>query len=168
METRLLPRLNIALAVRRTAKIDAHGNQVGTRPALRLSARSSISQAPGCGQTPPLPTPSGPPSPATTPNSNEWRKAGIAIVNIMLDAPPAPPTPSPSRPEEVLDDSRRAWSSALFPIKPERPDSTSNPTPGDAPAAEKPQPHRQQSVQSPVTNATSNGLFVPRSSPTEP
>lgn len=102
------------------------------------------------------------------PNFDMPKQTGIEVRDALLDAPPAPPTPSPSRPEEVLDDSRRAWSSALFPAKPERSDRSSNPSSIDAPAAEKPQPRRPQSVQSPVTNATSNGLFVPRSSSREP
>ncbi len=92
-KTRLLPRPNIALAVCRTARIDARCNQVGAR---QHSDPLRDRQSPGLvrtGERNPLPTPSGPPSPTTTPNSTEWRKDGIAIVNIVLDAPITRPIP---------------------------------------------------------------------------
>lgn len=102
------------------------------------------------------------------PNFDMPKETGIEVRDALFDAPPAPPTPFPSRPDEVLDDTRRAWSSALFPTRPERPDSKSNPTPGDAPAAQKPQSRRQQAFQSSGTNAMSNSLFVPRSPSRKP
>lgn len=102
------------------------------------------------------------------PNFDMPKQTGIDVRDALLDAQRTLHSPPPSRSESVSDDRQRAWSSALFPVKPEHSDRAASPPSIDAPAAEKPQPHRQQSVQSPVTNATSNGLFVPRSSPREP
>ena len=96
-------------------------NQVGARPTFRPS---SISRAPECGQTPPLPTPSGPPSPTTTPNSSEWGKAGIVIANIVLDPRitrpilasfPPEPTPEEHRCGQSRAESRQSRS---FPAVP--------------------------------------------------
>jgi hypothetical protein len=54
------------------------------------------------------------------PNFDMPRETGLEARDALLDAPPAPPTPSPSRPEAVPDDRQRAWSSALFPASESR------------------------------------------------
>ena len=102
------------------------------------------------------------------PNFDMPKETGIEVRDALLDTPSAPQTLPPSRPEHPFADNERAWSSALFPPKPERSEDTLDAASNDGPAAKKSQPQRQQSVESPVTNTTNNGLFVPRSSPREP
>lgn len=102
------------------------------------------------------------------PNFDMPKETGIEVRDALLDLPVAPPTTPPSRTDRASDDNDRAWSSALFPAKPERSDGSSNPSSIDAPAAQKLQSRRQQSVQPSGTNAMSNSLFVPRSPPREP
>ena len=102
------------------------------------------------------------------PNFDMPKETGINVRDALLDAPPVQSVAPLSRPDTKSENNDPAWSSALFPAKPERSDHAASRSSIDAPAAEKPQPHRQQSVQSPITNATSNGLFVPRSSSREP
>ena len=102
------------------------------------------------------------------PNFDMPKETGIEVRDALLDLPVAPPATPPSRTDHASDDNDRAWSSALFPAKPERSDSSSNPSSIDAPAAQKPQSRRQQNVQSSGTNAMSNSLFIPRSPSREP
>lgn len=96
------------------------------------------------------------------------KETGTEVLDALLDLPVAPPATPPSRTDRASDDNDRACSSALFPAKPERSDSSSNPSSIDAPAAQKPQSRRQQNVPSSGTNAMSNSLFVPRSPSREP
>jgi hypothetical protein len=56
----------------------------------------------------------------------------------------------------------------LFPPKPERSEDASDAMSNENPAAKKPQSQRQQSVQGSVTSLSTNGLFVNRSSSSEP
>ena len=56
--------------------------------------------------------PSGPPSPTTTPNSNEWGKAGIVIANIVLDPRITRPILASFRPEPTPDEHGRSRSRA--------------------------------------------------------
>jgi hypothetical protein len=102
------------------------------------------------------------------PNFDMPKETGIEVRDALLDLPVAPPATPPSPTDRASDDNDRAWSSALFPAKPERSDSSSNPSSVDAPAAQKPQSRRQQNVESSGTNAMSNSLFVPRSPSREP
>ena len=102
------------------------------------------------------------------PNFDMPKETGIEVRDALLALPVAPPATLPSRTDRASDHNDRAWSSALFPAKPERSDGSSNPSSIDAPAAQKQQSRRQQNVQPSGTNATSNSLFVPRSPPREP
>ena len=96
------------------------------------------------------------------------KETGIEVRDALLNAPPAPSAAPRAYLAPTAEDSVRAWSSALFPAKPERSDRSASASSIDAPAAEKPQRPRQRTIESPVTNAMSNGLFVPRSSLREP
>ena len=102
------------------------------------------------------------------PNFDMPKETGIEVRETLLDTPPTPRTLPPSRPEHPFAGNERAWSSALFPPKPERSEDTLDAASNDGPAAKKSQPQRQQNVQPAVTNLSTNGLFVPRSSPQEP
>ena len=102
------------------------------------------------------------------PNFDMPKETGIEVRETLLDTPSAPQTLPPSRPEHPFADNERAWSSALFPAKPERSEDASDAVSNENPAAKKPQSQRQQSVQGSVTSLSTNGLFVNRSSSSEP
>lgn len=102
------------------------------------------------------------------PNFDMPKETGIEIRDALLDTPAASQTRPPSRPEHPSEGDERAWSSALFPAKPERSEDTSDAVPTDAPAAKKPQLPHQQNAQHSATNPPANGLFVRRSPVGEP
>lgn len=102
------------------------------------------------------------------PDFNMPKETGIEARDALLDTPSAARTPPPSRPEHLSEDNERAWSSALFPTKPERSEGTSDSAPTNAPAAKKPQSRRRQSAQPSATSLPINGLFVRRSSASGP
>ena len=102
------------------------------------------------------------------PNFDMPKETGTDMRDALLGVSSESSAVPPSRLDRAMDDADRAWSSALFPAKPERSDHAANPSSIHSPPAENPQPHRQQNVQSSGTNAMSNSLFVPRSSAREP
>jgi hypothetical protein len=98
------------------------------------------------------------------PNFDMPKETGMDMRDALLGVSSASSAAPSSRTDRATDDVDRAWSSTLFPARPERSNHAANPSSIHSP----PQPHRQQNVQSPVTNATSNSLFVPRSPTREP
>jgi hypothetical protein len=102
------------------------------------------------------------------PNFDMPKEAGIKIWDALLDTPSAAQTRPPSRSEHPSEDNEHAWSSALFPAKPERSNHAASPSSIHSPPAENPQPQRKQNVQSSGKNAMSNSLFGTRLSSREP
>jgi hypothetical protein len=102
------------------------------------------------------------------PNFDMPKETGVEVRDALLDTPSATQSRSPLRPEHPSEDNESAWSSALFPTKPERSNHLASPSSVGSPPAENSQPPRQQNVQSSGMNAMSNSLFVPRSASREP
>ena len=79
------------------------------------------------------------------PNFDMPNETGVQVRDALLNALTAPATPAPSRADHMPDDRDRAWSSALFPVKPERPDWAARQSSTDSPPAENPQPQSRKS-----------------------
>ncbi|MGB8525752.1 MAG: hypothetical protein WCD75_02700 [Rhodoplanes sp.] len=96
------------------------------------------------------------------------KETGIEVRDALLDTPTAAQMRSPLRPEHPSEDNERAWSSALFPTKPERSRHTLDAASNDDTIAKKRQPQRHQSAQRALANLSTNGLFVTCSPKSEP
>jgi len=102
------------------------------------------------------------------PNFDMPKETGMDMRDALFGMPSAPSAAPPLRSDGAMDDADRAWSSELFPAKPERSNQPPSPASIDAPAAVKHQPRSGQGVRSPIAKATIGSLFVPRSSSREP
>jgi hypothetical protein len=102
------------------------------------------------------------------PNFDMPKDAYFDADDVTLETVTPHPLPASTAPEMTPDDRERGWSSALFPAKPAKPDSTSvdvqNP---DRPAEESRSPGPASAT--PGTSETpADSLFVPRSSERRP
>jgi hypothetical protein len=102
------------------------------------------------------------------PNFDMPKDAYFDASDIASDAPTPDPHAALTAPPPTPDDRARGWSSALFPAKPAKPDSTSADMQSLDRAAEEP-PSPGPASESPTTNKTPvDSLFVPRSSERTP
>lgn len=102
------------------------------------------------------------------PNFDMPKDAYFDPNDVTLETVTPRPHPALTAPETTSDDYERGWSSALFPAKPAKPDSTSAGAQNPDTAAEEPRSPGPSTATPGTSKTPADSLFVPRSSERRP
>ena len=102
------------------------------------------------------------------PNFDMPKDAYFDANDVTLETLTPRPHPALTAPETTSDDYERGWSSALFPAKPARPDSTSADAQNPDRAAQEPRSLSPARATPTTSKPPADSLFVPRSSERRP
>lgn len=102
------------------------------------------------------------------PNFDMPKDAYFDPNDVTLETVTPRPHPALTAPAMTSDDRKRGWSSALFPAKPARPDSTSADARNPDTPAEEPRSPGPSTTTPGTSNTPAESLFVPRSSERRP